>query len=717
MAPPPSFDLRGKKVLVTGGAGFVGHNFIRVLVKQFNCKVTVIDNLWRGSLDNLKGLIDVSQDFIKGDLTEPSVCEHYIRDYDIVYHLADIVAGVDFVFSNQPFVFRQNLLINTNVLGACVKNGIKNYIYVGTACSFPQHLQMVMDDSIVALREDQTYPAEPESSYGWSKLMGEYEANLAQQSGALNVGLLRLHNIYGPGSPYDPQRSQALPSLIRKALNHPAEEFVVWGSGQQYRDFLYIDDVCDALVLMAQKGMNQGVVQIGTGEACRLAKAAQIVAGLAKKIAGKDLAPFFDRSKPEGDRGRISINTRAKEVLGWTPKVTIEDGLERTFKWIHDDMQQVAAATPAVAELPFIPQMAPWFGDEEANHMGVYMKSDAHLTEFKKTREFEKMLCDYTGAKHCLVVPNGTITLSLALLAVGVGPGDDVLVPDWTMVATPNSAKMIGANPVFVDIDPVTWCIDIDKIAAAITPKTKAVVHVQMNARSNDIEALVELCKARGIPLVEDSAQALGSFYKGKHLGRFGAVSSFSFSAPKIISTGQGGALLTDSDELHDKLKKMKDFGRMGGGNDTHGVIGWNFKFTDMQAVVGIEQMKKLPWRVARMRTIYQTYKAHLKGVKQVMMNDHDDREEGWLPWFIDIFVDDRDELNKYLKSKGIGTRPVYPPLHTQTAYKERNNMSYPVTEYVSRRGLWLPSSSKLTDEEIERICDTIKTYYQGSKL
>merc|ERR1712086_581577 len=131
-----------------------------------------------------------------------------------------------------------------------------------------------------------------------------------------------------------------------------------------------------------------------------------------------------------------------------------------------------------------------------------------------------------------------------------------------------------------------------------------------------------------------------------------------------------------------------------------------------MQAVVGIEQMKKLPWRVARMRTIYQTYKAHLKGVKQVMMNDHDDREEGWLPWFIDIFVDDRDELNKYLKSKGIGTRPVYPPLHTQTAYKERNNMSYPVTEYVSRRGLWLPSSSKLTDEEIERICDAIRAYY-----
>ena len=149
----------------------------------------------------------------------------------------------------------QNLLINTNVLGACIKNKIKNYIYVGTACSFPQHLQMVprshclvmthgtlkfsavvwqvMDDSIVKLAEHQTYPAEPESSYGWSKLMGEYEANLAQESGDLNVGLLRLHNIYGPGSPYDPQRSQALPSLIRKAISYPEEGFSVWGSGER----------------------------------------------------------------------------------------------------------------------------------------------------------------------------------------------------------------------------------------------------------------------------------------------------------------------------------------------------------------------------------------------------------------------------------------------------------------------------------------------------
>jgi len=235
---------------------------------------------------------------------------------------------------------------------------------------------------------------------------------------------------------------------------------------------------------------------------------------------------------------------------------------------------------------------------------------------------------------------------------------------------------------------------------------------VQMNARSNDVAALAALCKARNIALVEDSAQALGSFHKGTHLGRFGAVSSFSFSAPKIISTGQGGALLTDDDEVAAKLRQMKDFGRTKGGNDTHGMVGWNFKFTDMQAVVGIEQMKKLPWRVARMREIYQKYRQYLTGVRQVTMNDHDLSEDGWIPWFVDIFVEDRDQLSRHLKSQGIGTRAVYPPIHKQEAYKERNNMHYPVTEYISARGLWLPSSSKLTDEEIKRVCDAIRTYY-----
>ena len=711
----PFVNLHAARVLVTGGAGFVGSSLVRRLVQDFKAHVTVIDNLWRGSLDNLRGVIDLDTQFVKGDLTHRATCMRHIREADVIFHLADIVAGVDYVFGNQPFVFRNNLLINTNVLEAVIANGIKNYIYVGTACSFPQHLQMVQEGT-VALHEDTTYPAEPESSYGWSKLMGEYEASLARASGAVNVGLLRLHNVYGPGSPYDAARSQALPSLIRKALSDD-EPFTVWGSGEQYRDFLYIDDVMDGLIAMAERGMNQGVIQIGTGTPTTLKTAATIVGELAHAITGRSVSPTFDRSKPEGDRGRIAVLERATRILGWSAKVDIRTGLERTFRWVLEDMR--AAATKPPLTPPGIPQMAPWFGQEEADAVSEYMTTGAYLTEFKQTKKFESMLADFIGVKHAIAVNNGTVSLSIALYAVGVRAGDDVLVPDWTMVATPNSVKMLGANPVFVDIEPETFCIDIAKVEAAITPRTKAVVHVSMNARTNDIAALAALCKRRGVVLIEDSAQALGSYHHGVHLGTFGAVGSLSFSAPKIISTGQGGALITNDDKLAEAIRKIKDFGRAKGGTDKHDVIGWNFKFTDMQGIVGVEQMKKLPFRVKRMRQIWEQYKMHLQDVPQVEMCKYDEVEQGWIPWFIDIFVEDKEGLQQHLKSHGIGTRFVYPAIHTQDCYPEFHGLSFPVTEHVARRGIWLPSSSKLSDAEVARVCNAVKSFYgrTASKL
>lgn len=334
------FDWKNKKIMVTGGAGFIGSTLVKRLVKG-GANVRVIDNLWRGNRDNLMGedgnyVIDMQNNFHEADLTDNAVCEEFIRDVELVYHLADIVGGVQFVFSNEAFVFRQNLLINTNVLAACLVNEIPDYIYVGTACSYPKHLQMA--EGVAQLREDQTYPAEPESSYGWSKLMGEYEAELAQRSGKINVGLLRFHNVYGPGSVFEGSIAQALPSLIRKAVNHPTEPFIVWGSGTQYRDFVYIDDIINALVSVAGKGMNKGLIQIGSEKAVTLKEAAETVI----KISDKQIELKFDLSKPEGDRGRIGICDRAREILGWEQTVDFESGLRNTYQWIEQQMKKNA---------------------------------------------------------------------------------------------------------------------------------------------------------------------------------------------------------------------------------------------------------------------------------------------------------------------------------------------------------------------------------------
>jgi GDP-D-mannose 3',5'-epimerase len=328
---------KNKKVLVTGGAGFIGSFLVRRLVSE-GSRVKVIDNLWRGDLDNLaapdgSSVVDLESDFYKEDLTDYGKCLELVRDIDCVYHLADVVGGVQFAFSNESFIFRQNVLINTNVLSACVTNGVSDYVYVGTACSFPRHLQMA--PGINPLREDQTYPAEPESSYGWSKLMGEYEAELAQKSGKIKVGLLRLHNVYGPRAPFEGDGAQVLPSLIRKAVRCPGEPFTVWGSGNQYRDFVYVDDIVEALILVAERGMNKGLIQVGSGKATTIREAAEAIV----RISGKPIEIAYDTSKPEGDRGRIAVCDRARDMLHWKPSVTLEQGLKRTYGWIKERIE------------------------------------------------------------------------------------------------------------------------------------------------------------------------------------------------------------------------------------------------------------------------------------------------------------------------------------------------------------------------------------------
>lgn len=360
----------------------------------------------------------------------------------------------------------------------------------------------------------------------------------------------------------------------------------------------------------------------------------------------------------------------------------------------------------------FIMQMRPWFGEEEKNALSDYMAEDGFLTEFKKTELFEKLIAKYTGARHCVVVNNGTSSLTLAAIATGVQAGDEVIVPNYTMIASASSMSMIGAKPVFVDVEPDTLCMDFSKIQDSITPRTRALVLVSANGRfpSYDIQKLVRLCKENDIALIEDAAQALGSYYPDHtHVGLKGLVGSISFSAPKIISTGQGGALITDSDELAHKIRRLKDFGRSTGGSDIHDTVGFNFKFTELQAVVGIEQMKKLPFRVERKKDIYQRYVNNLSGLTEVQFFEHNFNLT--TPWFIDCTAANRDALQVYLKSKNVGTRVMYPPLTSQKPYFSTGD--YPVASHIGKNGLWLPSMSQLSDDDIDLICNEICCFYQ----
>ena len=359
-----------------------------------------------------------------------------------------------------------------------------------------------------------------------------------------------------------------------------------------------------------------------------------------------------------------------------------------------------------------IVQMQPWIGEEERNAVDEYLRSDGWLTEFTRTKEFAGMVGEYVGSKHCFILSNGTVTLYSALAALDIGQGDEVIVADYTMIATGNAVVLAGARPVFVDVEADTLCMDPAQCEQAITERTKAIMLVSINGRAPDMHRMQEIARQHNLVLIEDAAQSLGARWHGQHLGTFGVIGSFSFSAPKIITTGQGGALVTDDDELAEKIRRIRDFGRQRSGVDYYESIGYNFKFTDLQAVIGIEQMKKLEGRVQRKKAMFGLYQYLLDDVDEISFLPTNLDEVP--PWFMDILVPDPTLLRAHLADKQIGTRRFYPQLHSQPAYGREG--SYPNAEYASNHGLWLPSSSCLEDATIGHICHEIRQFYGGGQ-
>jgi GDP-D-mannose 3',5'-epimerase len=324
-----------KNVIVTGGAGMIGSNLCsKLLDLEYN--VTVIDDLWRGKLENLKYTCGQNYSKIKFfnyDLSVKSDWIDLFNSCDIVFHLADVVAGIGFVFANESFIFNKNLLINANVSEAVKANSIKRYIYVGTACSFPKDLQNNVDGK--PLEEIQQFPADPESAYGWSKLMGELDCAFLNSSGFCDTVTLVLHNVYGSPCDYKSEKSQVIPSLINKALDSHLNDFKldVWGNGEQGRAFVHVDDVVDALISSIDFGHNCGPIQIGPSICTRIKEIINII----RSFFNYEIFINYQTDKPVGDVGRCANFTKAKNELNWEPKVSLNHGLFQLLEWVKKD--------------------------------------------------------------------------------------------------------------------------------------------------------------------------------------------------------------------------------------------------------------------------------------------------------------------------------------------------------------------------------------------
>jgi perosamine synthetase len=355
-------------------------------------------------------------------------------------------------------------------------------------------------------------------------------------------------------------------------------------------------------------------------------------------------------------------------------------------------------------------QTRPNFDINEANACYEYMKSgDNFVTEFKKTIELENMITEFTGSKYCIMTTSGTSALILSLLSLNIGKNDEVIVPNYTMIATINSIKMIGAVPVIVDVEKKTGTISKEIIENNITPNTKAILHVSLNNRTKNLDEIVKYCKNNKLFLIEDAAQSLGCFLNKKHIGTYGDIGCFSLSTPKIISTGQGGFLLTNDNELYKKINMIKNFGRKEGGSEVYEIFGLNFKFTDIQAVIGIEQMKKLPQRIKRMREIFDIYYNELYCINNFCKMIPAENDE-WIPWFVDIYIENRDDLAIFLNKHNIQTRITYPEINKTPMYFSQDELIN--SKYISKNGLFLPSHTLLTDNQIIYISNIIKLFY-----
>ncbi len=355
-----------------------------------------------------------------------------------------------------------------------------------------------------------------------------------------------------------------------------------------------------------------------------------------------------------------------------------------------------------------IPQIEPWIDDEELKEVAEVVRS-TWLTESDKTAAFESLFRETTGTPFARAVCNGTMSLFMAMKILGIGPGDEVIFPNLTFIATSNAILLAGGTPVPVDVNKDTFTIFPDSIKTKITARTKAVIPVHLYGQSADMEAVMEIARANRLYVIEDAAQGVGVKFKGKHVGTFGDFGCFSFYGNKTITTGEGGMIVTGNGEYDQKIYAFKNHGRGKRGTFVHDEIGYNFSFNELAAAVGLSQLRKLDRIIERKKAIRKAYEAQLSGIKNVQFPTVDAR---CLPvyWFTNILVDDPGALQDFLQRKGIGSRRFFYPVNRQPCYAIDGY--YPNSDYAYAHGLSLPSGAILDLQTVQGICREIKAFY-----
>jgi perosamine synthetase len=361
----------------------------------------------------------------------------------------------------------------------------------------------------------------------------------------------------------------------------------------------------------------------------------------------------------------------------------------------------------------FISVAAPALVGKEKQYVMDCLESNWISSNGQYIKRFESAFAEFSGVKHALSCCNGTVALHLALLALGVGPGDEVIVPSLTFVATANAVTYCGARPVFVDSEPETWNIDPTLIEEKITPRTKGVIVVHLYGHPADMDLVQTIAHQHGLFIIEDAAEAHGAKYKGQRVGSLGDIATFSFYGNKIITTGEGGMVVTNDDTLASRVQQIKGQGMDPNRRYWFTMVGYNYRMTNIAAAIGLAQLEKADWHIARRREIAAQYSRRLKGLPGIMLQP----EKPWaynVYWMNSVVLDDnlmlsRDAVIAKLAKMGIETRPFFYPMHTLPIYQDlAKGQGFPVAERLAAQGINLPSSATLCDEDVVFICEQL---------
>jgi perosamine synthetase len=370
----------------------------------------------------------------------------------------------------------------------------------------------------------------------------------------------------------------------------------------------------------------------------------------------------------------------------------------------------------------FVPVNEPLLGEEEAEYLAECLRTGWISSEGPFVERFEKAMAEACGRRHGVAVCNGSVALDLAVHALGLGPGDEVIIPTFTIISCAAAVVRAGATPVPVDCDPATWNMTAEGVAAAIGPRTRAIMVAHIYGLPVDMDPILALAERHGLAVIEDAAEMHGQTYRGRPCGSFGALSTLSFYPNKHVTTGEGGMVLTDDAQMAERLRGYRNLCFQPGRRFVHEELGWNARITNLQAALGLAQVGRLPQTVDRKRALGRRYDQLLEGLQAIRKPVPRTGYADNIYWVYGVVLGDELDIDAEgamaeLGRRGVGTRPFFWCMHEQPVFRKRGwfeGLSLPSAERIARRGFYLPSGLALTEAQQQRAAEALTEVLRG---